>query len=100
MDAETQIELELQRLKNSKQPKKDWGKGSKITRADIDNAIKNGGELIMSDNDMAMKPKTTLGFGKHANRTYEWVKQYDRQYFNWACENVQGFAAKAKAAIS
>jgi hypothetical protein len=37
-----------------------------------------------------------IGYGKYADKTYEWVKENDLRYYLWMTENVPKFAAKAK----
>ena len=88
------LEAELNRIKAKDNPNA-WLSGSKITTAQLLEAIKNKTEIILTNDYPVMKASTTLGFGKYAAKTYEWVKKNDSGYFYWACENVQNFKEKA-----
>ena len=37
-----------------------------------------------------------IGYGKYAQKSFEWVKENDSYYFKWMCENVDKFKTKAK----
>lgn len=38
----------------------------------------------------------SVGYGKHAKKSFEWVKENDYGYFLWMCENVDKFRVRAK----
>ena len=75
----------------------DWKKGPKITKAQLIAAAKKGEIEISSQNDN-YDGSAKLGFGKYRDKTYDWVKKYDKQYYAWALENIPGFRAKAELA--
>jgi hypothetical protein len=37
-----------------------------------------------------------IGYGKYAQKTFEWVKENDSRYFEWMVSNVDKFRTKAK----
>jgi len=92
-----ELEAEAARLKVIQDKDQKWRKGPKITRKDIDLAIKNGGELRMPPDEFEQVDKT-IKFGKHKGKTYSFVYKNDSRWFYWAMDNIQGFRAKAEAA--
>lgn len=93
----TELDAAIENLKVIQAKDQKWRKGPKITRKDIDLAIKNGGELEMPPDEMQMVDKI-IKFGKHKGKTYNWVYKNDKYWFTWAMDNIQGFRAKAEAA--
>ncbi len=92
------LELELALAQDPKRPKNDsWKRGARITKAQIAIAVKNGGELELSLDDIGVVDKT-LKFGKYKGKTYNWVYKNDPRWLDWAFENIQGFETKARAA--
>lgn len=92
------VELEIELALAQKKPKNDnWKKGARITKEQLAIAVKNGGELQLSQDDIGIVDKT-IKFGKYKGKTYNWVYQNDPRWMTWAFMNVQGFEAKAKAA--
>lgn len=41
-----------------------------------------------------------LGFGKFADKTYQYVYERHRYYYDWACREVRGFKEKAEKFIN
>jgi hypothetical protein len=39
---------------------------------------------------------STIGYGKYASKSYQWVKDNDERYFSWMLDNVPKFAAAVK----
>lgn len=37
-------------------------------------------------------PAKVMKFGKYKGQTTEWIKQNDPRYYEWALENIRGFA--------
>jgi len=99
-----ELELELARAKNLKNNKDAWKKVriSGISKKDIQDAVANGGELVMKDNPPPGAPtgsvSNLISFGKHKGKTYNWVYKNDVSWITWAFENIRGFKEKAIAA--
>jgi hypothetical protein len=47
-----------------------------------------------SDQDTELNNK--IGYGKYAQKSYEWVKKNDSRYFDWMCENINKFRIEAE----
>lgn len=95
-DPRDQLEIDIARLE-AKQDKRDWLKGPKITKADLRNKT-NGIEAGIPLRADEVQ-KSVLKFGKHRGKTYEEVFKADKQYFMWACMNIQGFLEIAKKEV-
>ncbi len=93
-----ELELEILQGEAKKKPKNDsWKKGSRITKEQIAIAIKSGGELELTQDDLGIVDKV-IKFGKYKGKSYNWVYKNDLNWMTWAFGNVQGFKTKAIAA--
>lgn len=100
--------LEQTALEHDAEQKKAWRKNPKfqaiegISKEDLFNGSAYIEKLKWPPwdkrNNSAQKEETslTIGYGKYAAKTFEWVKENDSRYFEWMLQNVPKFAAKVK----
>jgi len=64
-----------------------------ILKSDLKNGT-NEIAHISADEFFGRKSQTDgsiMKFGKYKGKPKEWVKENDIGYYNWACENINGF---------
>lgn len=69
-----------------------------ISKSDL-LAGRNGVEKMRSifDEEKSNTPINVMKFGKHAGKTYQWIKSNDAGYWYWAINNIDDFARKAES---
>ena len=65
-----------------------WLKGSRISRDDCLNKRRT---VEYADIFEGCEKKEIVSFGKFKGQTYDWIKQNQPRYYEWASENIKGF---------
>ena len=86
------------RHERSKKPKDEsWKRGPKITLKDCINGTGEVQKTTLKEilgNKFVEEGK--MGFGKYRDLSYKEVKEKDRDYWEWALENIGTFEAKVR----
>ena len=90
-------------------PKKNWRQAFKwremigITKADLQNGSARIEKLKYPPWDnrngnpqAGSSGSDKIGYGKYAERSYEWVKENDLRYFEWCSTNIPKFGARVR----
>lgn len=84
------LEIQLNRAKID--PK--WKENAKflsIKGISKQNCIEKTGEIVAGEPLKKEEKKKIFTFGKYKNKTFDYVRANDENYWNWCCENIKDF---------